>query len=180
LKRIMNLFCLLIVAGWSVNSNAGLISANLTVSATDWDLLGGAGGGPSVDPVVLDFSIFFDNSADITNATSGLVINNPNLASSSFLYGYDALFDRLSIATESAVPSGCGWSSPGLCTIIEGISTATPSASSFGVSDTTGSYTARDISVDRVQAPSPVPVPATIALLGLGLASLGWSRRKKA
>lgn len=28
--------------------------------------------------------------------------------------------------------------------------------------------------------PVPVPVPATIALFGIGLAGLGWSRRKKA
>lgn len=31
-----------------------------------------------------------------------------------------------------------------------------------------------------LQAPSPVPAPATVALFGLGLAALGWTRRKKA
>ena len=37
--------------------------------------------------------------------------------------------------------------------------------------------------VDNVQIGSrstPVPAPATLALLGLGLAGLGWSKRKKA
>ncbi len=31
----------------------------------------------------------------------------------------------------------------------------------------------------RIDASSQVPAPATLALFGLGLAGLGWSRRKK-
>jgi hypothetical protein len=34
--------------------------------------------------------------------------------------------------------------------------------------------------IRAVSDTSPVPVPATIALFGIGLAGLGWSRRKKA
>jgi hypothetical protein len=37
-----------------------------------------------------------------------------------------------------------------------------------------------EFSVSVSAVPVPVPVPATLALFGLGLAGLGWSRRKKA
>jgi hypothetical protein len=36
------------------------------------------------------------------------------------------------------------------------------------------------ISTEPATSPSPVPLPTTLALFGIGLAGLGWSRRKKA
>ncbi len=39
-----------------------------------------------------------------------------------------------------------------------------------------GSWT---LNIDTGEAPAPVPAPATLALFGLGLVGLGWSRRKK-
>tara|TARA_R110002110_G_scaffold166675_1_gene367443 strand:+ start:493 stop:1233 length:741 start_codon:yes stop_codon:yes gene_type:complete len=68
----------------------------------------------------------------------------------------------------------------------------------WGFTDTGNSYTSLSFSNpgggdvfgfddmtigDRAQVdpdPQPVPAPATLALFGLGLAGLGWSRRKKA
>jgi hypothetical protein len=41
-------------------------------------------------------------------------------------------------------------------------------------------YHSATFEYDVVSAPAPVPAPATLALFGLGLAGLGWSRRKKA
>ena len=44
----------------------------------------------------------------------------------------------------------------------------------------TGTWRIDDVSVTGAgPGPEPVPVPATLALFGLGLAGLGWSRRKK-
>lgn len=49
---------------------------------------------------------------------------------------------------------------------------------------TSGSFTSTLASGDfitlRINESSSVPTPATLALFGLGLAGLGWSRRKKA
>ena len=50
------------------------------------------------------------------------------------------------------------------------------SASAYAISGVADSST-EGFSVSRVEA---VPAPATLALFGLGLAGLGWSRRKKA
>ena len=68
----------------------------------------------------------------------------------------------LAIVPDFVFSGGTGFSFEGAC--------IDPSCSSFGAQ--------RGISSGSVT--TSVPVPATLALFGLGLASLGWSRRKRA
>ena len=140
------------------------------------------GNDPSVVCIIPDDSDAFDASlavglritsvtftvSDFTGSNaSGVVRNSLSsvVAPFSEVFGADGQIELFSGAA----------SGPGDLVFFQNSITSDQSTSVFQ-----GSYHyVWSITVERIDDSGRVPVPATLALLGLGLAGLGWSRRKK-
>lgn len=156
-------------------ANADPISLGIEVSASDWSVYFGDGSEAPVDPFLLDFSITFDNSADIGQTMSGLIINSFNLGYT-LSYAYNFSVDTLILAT-SPNTSGCSHPASSACLFFGDISSVSPDL--FFVQQTTP--TSDGWSANSIDASyQSVPEPGTLALLGIGLLGMGAARRKKA
>lgn len=78
-----------------------------------------------------------------------------------------------SLITSASAASASDW------TMLSTTFTASSAASFLTFAPTADSYVFID-NISLTGEPGTVPTPATLALFGLGLAGLGWSRRKKA
>jgi len=173
MKRTKSTFLALVLLS-PMAANADPISLDIEVSASDWSVYFGDGSEAPVDPFLLDFSITFDNSANIAQTMSGLIINSFNLGYA-LSYTYNALVDQLVLATSPGI-GGCSHPTSSACLFYDDISSASPDL--WFVQQTTPSGDGwRANTIDASY--QSVPEPGTLALFGLGLFGMVLARRKK-
>ena len=183
----------LVFSGWAASANATLI-----------DFESGLDSAFTYSGVTSGGSVTAGSGYDsVLNATSsnGLVFNPGAISPSSFSWNSSGTFDLTSFIIAGA------WGNQTLT--FEGLNSGSLLFSTpFSVTPTAVSFVANWVGIDQLRIlidpngythtvsngsgqhwaldnllinenSSQVPVPATLALFGLGLAGLGWSRRKK-
>jgi len=157
---------------------ATLITETLTITGSNFVPVLPPDTPAPVSPLTINFTVTFDNAANISPATtSGLTVHSFNL-SDPVQYVYDHTADVLVVASLPFLTpgTGCDPSANTFCIFIGGISSANPSASEVLQATSSGGVWFADTISTIVVA---VPAPATLALLGIGLAVIGFARRRK-
>jgi hypothetical protein len=156
-------------------SNAAIISETFDLTGTDFTVYFGDGSvPPAVDPVYLNFSATFDNSASFDAQVAGFTVNSFNLPYA-LTMSYNVFFDILTIATVGSA-SSCSHPAFSFCAFISNVSTA-PNLIFLEQSPSAGGWIAQT-RVLTVGAPA-VPEPASWAMMIGGMAVVGAAMRRR-
>jgi hypothetical protein len=157
----------------SATAKANTITLNYDFSAS------GFGIGAPVDPVTGSFSVTFDDAANITDETSGIVVSNLNIAlDSAPSFTYVKAPNVLYIGGLAGGAFGLFLPGTNDFLMVIGSPTSSPNLSLFFYQ--TSAFNATFVTPEADLTPT-VPEPATITLLGVGLAGAGarrWRRRE--
>lgn len=163
-----------------VSARAAVVVHTYEIEASGFSLLFGASAPLAVDPVSLNFTLSFDNGADIAATTTGLTVNAFN-APYDVKFAYWAAGDTLSIGTAPGL-GGCFTPSSSFCVFIANASGLSPSSSAFSqITSAGGFWNARSstLTVSDVPVAGVVPEPATWAMMLLGFSGLGAALRSR-
>lgn len=172
----------LAAAGLAASAHAAIIDRTFDITASNFVQTFGFDPTPPTDPVHLNFTLNFDNSADINTTTTGLTVNSFNLPYAAE-WQYAAGVDDLALATNLPAWATCS-SAPGtFCIFMHDVSSAAPSVVFFQNSLPTAPeynvWRANNLTMTFTDATvgGGVPEPATWALMLLGFGGAGAAMR---
>lgn len=176
------------IAAWGlgVAAQAAVINRTFDLQASRFEQVFGSDPTSPQDPVSMNFTLMFDNGADIGTTTTGLTVN-------SFTLPYGAEFqyftatDGLALATDLSGPATCSSTAGKFCAFIHDATSAAPTLIFFqNALPTNNVWRANSLALTYTDARGGpgVPEPAAWALMLIGFGGLGarlrWSRRSHA
>ena len=195
MKTLTRLLAVLTFAGWTGGVNAGLILSLNVDSLTQLSYeISGTIDGPLPNPAAyVLFADIFDGVSDsnMVSHVGTFDIGGQGLNSSFVGYDNQPYGNTIQFRTSGDMLVGDVASGAGLITysnahglnqnMFDGFTTELFWGRNGGVSQILqGPSQGFVASIDPQEPPSGVPAPATFPLFFIGLAGLGWSRRKKA
>jgi hypothetical protein len=170
------------VAAWGLcaAAQAAAINRTFNLQASGFEQVFGADPTLPPDPVSLNFTLVFDNSADVGTTTTGLTVNAFTLPYAAE-FQYIAATDSLSLATTLLGPASCSSSAGKFCAFIHDATSATPTVIFFqNALPTNNVWRADSLSLtysDGRGGPG-VPEPGIWALMLVGFGGLGVQLRR--
>jgi len=171
------------VAAWGLSAaaQAAVINRTFDIEASRFEQVFGFDPTLPPDPVSLNFTLTFDNGADIGTTTTGLTVNSFTLP-----YGaefqYFAATDALALATDLTAPATCS-SAPGkFCAFIHEATSTAPTLVFFqNALPTNNVWRADSLLLTYTDAPGGpgVPEPAAWAMMLIGFGGLGAVLRRQ-
>jgi hypothetical protein len=167
--------------GLAASAHATIINRDFHLTASGFTLECCSPNAAPVDPVTLDITLNFDNSADVQATTAGMTLNSFNLLDT-VQFAYTSATDGLTIATDIPDLFSCNSHANSFCAFIHDATSANPDLIFFQqVTSSSGAWRPDTMSLtftDRVTGrDGGVPEPAAWAMMLLGFGGIGATLR---
>jgi hypothetical protein len=168
------------VWGLGATAQAAVINRTFDLEVSRFEQVFGADPTLPPTPVTFNFTLMFDNSADVGVTTTGLTVNTFTLPYATE-YSYTTATDSLALATTLLGPFSCSSSAGKFCAFIHDATSAAPNLIFFQNSlPTNNVWQASSLLLTYTDAPGGpgVPEPGIWALMLIGFGGLGAQLRR--